>query len=113
VRFGFNAIGVKEKNFSHLFQVKDLLILGRGKKTPQKRQKFFWVESEEGTFPSSIDCHVERSEKSPNIRTRASPLSNRHKVSSRTSFVRDLRPFLKDKNSFWVKFEEGQFTSSI
>jgi len=32
---------------------------------PQKRLKIFWVELEEGTFPSSNDCRPERSEGSP------------------------------------------------
>ena len=34
---------------------------------PQKRLKIFWVELEEGTFPSSINRHVERSETSPQL----------------------------------------------
>jgi hypothetical protein len=32
---------------------------------PQRRLKIFWVELEEGTHPSSIDCCPERSEESP------------------------------------------------
>ena len=51
-------------------------------------------------MPSSINGHVERSEKSPlQSKGETDPFQNRHEVSSRTPFVRDLLFFMFSRGS--------------